>query len=286
MNRSIPVLVLLAILAVVVISIGACASKTVQPGHASVATVFGDVDEKVYTEGWYIANVFADWTDYDCRQRSWKEENVSLPTGDQLTSQADVSVQYRADILKVREMLRETGDLETVIQVHMEPKLRSLIREAGRSVASAEELFQEKTQQAFQVQIRDGLAAYCAPKGLIIEDVFLRDITLPQFVREAIESKKTRQQEAERQKAELDRFRTEQEQKVAQATAEQEALKIKLIADARAYEIDVNGKALKESPNVMNLKAIERWNGVMPTVLGSGGSTLLGIDLQKVGAPR
>jgi regulator of protease activity HflC (stomatin/prohibitin superfamily) len=288
MNRSVPLLIVLAILGVLSLTIGACMSKTVEPGHASVASVFGEVDDEVYREGWHLANVFADWTDYDCRQRTWQEENVSLPTADQLTSAADVSVQYRADISKVREMLRDTGTLDDVVRVHMVPKLRSLIREAGRSVTTAEELFTEEGQGSFQLQIRDGLAAYCAPKGLIVEDVFLRDITLPQFVREAIESKKTRQQEAERQKAELERFRSEMDQKTVQATAEklaaeQEALKIKLLADARAYEIEVNGKALKESPDVMNLKAIERWNGIMPNVMGGGDKLLFGIDVNKAG---
>ena len=72
--------------------------------------------------------------------------------------------------------------------------------------------------------------------------VLIRDINLPAVLTQAIEQKKEREQAKEREKAELERFRTEQLQQVAAAeakrkAAEEEAQQLRILADARAYEI-------------------------------------------------
>ncbi|MCZ6571040.1 MAG: hypothetical protein O7B23_12855 [Deltaproteobacteria bacterium] len=66
-------------------------------------------------------------------------------------------------------------------------------------------------------------------------------------------SSRGREQAVQRQKAELERFRTEQLQKVASAeaerlAAEEEAKRIRIQADARAYEIAQINKAIARSP--------------------------------------
>ena len=92
--------------------------------------------------------------------------------------------------------------------------------------------------------------------------VLIRDISLPPFIIKAIESKKEREQEVEKQKAELERFKTEQQQKVALATAESEAAKeqatkMKVLADAQAYEIEKINKAIGNNPNYVKLQPLE-----------------------------
>ncbi|MEO1823999.1 MAG: hypothetical protein ABGX85_08200 [Candidatus Lambdaproteobacteria bacterium] len=92
--------------------------------------------------------------------------------------------------------------------------------------------------------------------------VLIRDISLPPFIIKAIESKKEREQEVEKQKAELERFATEQQQKVALAKAENEAAteqanKKRVLADAQAYEIEKINKAIGSNPNYVKLMALE-----------------------------
>jgi regulator of protease activity HflC (stomatin/prohibitin superfamily) len=69
-------------------------------------------------------------------------------------------------------------------------------------------------------------------------------------------------QEVEKQKAELERFKTEQQQKVALAKAESEAAKEqaakqRVLADAQAYEIEKINDAIGNNPNYVKLQALE-----------------------------
>ncbi len=92
--------------------------------------------------------------------------------------------------------------------------------------------------------------------------VLIRDINLPAVLTKAIEQKKEREQAVERQKAELERFRTEQLQAVAKAAAEREAAQetakqVRILADARAYEIREINKAVAQNPAYIKLQSLE-----------------------------
>ena len=218
-------------------------SESVPAGHVKVGTFFGKVDNQPLEEGFHLVNPFKTFHAFDCRQRSFKFDNIGIPSRDQVTSQADVSLQWRIDRQFAPQILQEVGDAEQLFTVHIEPKTRSILRELGKSVDRAEDFFKMEEQTRLQLDLRDSLIEYCAPKGIIIDDVLLRSIQPPRFIVQAIESKKAREQEAEKQKAELERFRVEQEQIIATAelakkrAAEEEALMKKILADAQAYEI-------------------------------------------------
>jgi len=159
-------------------------------------------------------------------------------------------------------ILKETGQAADVLRVHIVPKLRSLLREQGKAIKRAEDFFLEETQQNMQTSLLDGLRDYLIPKGVNVGAVLIRDISLPPFIIKAIESKKEREQEVEKQKAELERFATEQQQKVALAKAENEAAteqanKKRVLADAQAYEIEKINTAIGNNPNYVKLQALE-----------------------------
>jgi regulator of protease activity HflC (stomatin/prohibitin superfamily) len=120
----------------------------------------------------------------------------------------------------------------------------------------------EETQTLLQQSLIDSLRADLQPKGLIIDRILIRSITLPPFIMKAIEAKKEREQEVEKQKAELERFRTEQQQKIAQAeaereAAEQQAQKVRVLAEAQAYEIQQINAAIAENPAYLQLRAMD-----------------------------
>ena len=152
--------------------------------------------------------------------------------------------------------------MENLQNVHLVPKLRSLLREQGKSIKRAEDFFLEETQTRLQLSLEESLKEYCQDKGLVIQAVLIRDITLPTFISTAIEAKKEREQAVEKQKAELERFRTEQQQLVAAAeaqrkAAEEDAARRRVIADVQAYEIEKIVKATGNSPTYVQLQALE-----------------------------
>ena len=235
---------------------------TVPAGHVAVATLFGEVEPKPYTEGLHFpVNPLLKWYFFDARQKTLKDQ-ANVPSQDQLQTKIDVSVQFRLVGDMAARILKATGSFQDAVNVHLVPKLRSLLREQGKSVERAEDFFAEETQERLQIALETDLSTYLLDKGIDAQAVLIRDITLPPFIIRAIESKKEREQEVEKQRAELERFRTEQQQLISSAeakreAAEQEAQQRRLLADAQAYEIEKINEAISTNPAYLQLQALE-----------------------------
>lgn len=268
---------------------------TVPPGHVAVASLFGDVRQEPYEEGFHFpVNPLYDWYLYDARQKTHLE-TAEVPSQDQLRTQVDVSVQYRVVRGMAPNILTETGSARDLLEVHVVPKLRSLLREQGKTVERAEDFFAEETQERLQTALLAGLRDYLSPKGIEVEAVLLRDIRLPPFIMQAIEQKKEREQAVERQKAELERFRYEQEQSVARAeaerkAAEEEAQRRRVLADAQAYEIRQINDAIAGNPVYVQLQALEALRAIADDPAAKiyflDGSSPMPLPLMHVGQER
>jgi len=251
-----------AVVLLLVVWVASAAFQTVPAGHVGVATFFGKVQEKTYAEGMHFpVNPLYKWHLYDARMKSHKE-TAGVPSQDQLTTTLEVSVQYRVNRDMATIMLGETGEASDALNVHLVPRLRSLLREQGKSIRRAEDFFQEETQLMLQQALTSGLREFLAPKGLEVEDVLIRDIRLPAFITRAIEGKKEREQEVEKQKAELERFKLEQQQLIAEAqakreAAEQQATMKRTLADAQAYEIEKLNEAIANNAAYIQLQALQ-----------------------------
>ena len=247
---------------VFVVLVGAQFVKTIPPGQVGVATLFGNVIAKGYPQGLHVpVNPLYRWSTFDARQKTHLE-TANVPTQDQLQTRLDVSVQYRIDGSMAPDILEQTGDPESAVRIHLIPKLRALLREQGKSIKRAEDFFLEETQDTLQAALTEGLKEYLAPKGIIVSAVLIRDITLPPFIVAAIEQKKEREQAVERERAELERVRTELQQQVARAkagreAAEEEAARKMTLADAQAYEITKINNAIAKNPAYIQLQSLE-----------------------------
>ncbi len=236
--------------------------KTIPPGRVGVATLFGNVIADEYDQGLHIpVNPLYRWMLFDARQKTHLE-TANVPSQDQLQTKLDVSVQYQIDGSMAPQILEETGDAEAAVRVHLIPKLRSLLREQGKSIVRAEDFFKEETQTTLQTALTEGMRDFLAPKGIIVTAVLIRDITLPPFIVTAIEKKKEREQAVERERAELERVRTELQQGVARAQAGREAAtseaeRKRILADATAYEIEQINKAVANNPAYIQLQSLE-----------------------------
>jgi len=254
---------MIAIVSVVLlVFVGLQFIKTVPVGHVAVATLFGKAVPDGFKEGFHFpVNPLYSWTMFDARQKTHKEE-ANVPSQDQLQTKLEVSVQYRIDSQMASTILGDTGTAVAAVQVHLVPKLRSAVREQGKSIKRAEDFFKEETQNKLQDDLTDSLREYLAPKGIIVSAVLIRDITLPPFIVQAIEQKKEREQAVERERAELERVRTELQQEVARAeagreAAEHAAARKRILADAQAYEITQINKAISNNPAYIQLQSLE-----------------------------
>ena len=235
---------------------------SVPAGHVGVAILFGDVQDESYPEGLHFVNPLLSWKDLDARQDTFKISQLEMPTRDQLLSKVDLSIQWRLDAGRAAEIIRDTGDKDRLIQVHLHPKARSLVRALGTQIDRAEDLFKDEVRDKLAVQIETELTSYVADKGIVVDSVLLRNINLPPVLADAIGRKKEREQEVERQRAELERVKLEQEQQVAQAealrrAAQEDAKRLRILADAKAYEISTINLAASGNPAYIQLQSLE-----------------------------
>ena len=86
---------------------------------------------------------------------------------------------------------------------------------------------------------------------------------------EAIESKQTAEQLALKARRDLERIKIEAEQKITAATAEAESL--------RLQRANISPDLIELRKIEANLKAIDKWNGILPQVTGGGAVPLIGI---------
>lgn len=235
--------------------------KIVPPGHVSVSDLFGNISPEPVPAGAHLVNPLLRWHDFDVRETTHKE-SAQVPTRDQLQTKVDVSVQWRINPAMAAEIFQKVGTREQAVAVYLVPKVRSILREQGTSIANAEDFFLEETRTLLEINLKAGLVDYLAPLGLEVAAVLVRDINLPPVLTKAIEQKKEREQAVERQKAELERFRTEQLQHVAEAEARQkaadlEAQQIVVLAKAKAEEIRLINSAIASNPAYIQLQSLE-----------------------------
>lgn len=259
MNPKFAIILLAALL---VLMFGQRFLHAVPAGHVGVAILFGEVQDESYPEGLHVVNPLLSWKDLDARQDTYKITQLEMPTQDQLLSKVDLSIQWRLDQARAAAIIRDTGDKDRIVDVHLKPTARSLVRELGTTIQRAEDLFKDEVRNQLAAEIEEKLKAYVADKGIIVDSVLLRNINLPPVLAEAIGRKKEREQEVERQRAELERVKLEQEQQVAQSVAsrraaEEDAKRLRILADAKAYEISTINKAASGNPAYIQLQSLE-----------------------------
>ncbi len=266
-----------------------CCVTTVEPGHNHVATLFGEVRAEPYPEGLHVVNPLLAFTPFDLREQTHTWKQVEVPSQDKLKTTMDVSVTFRILGDQTPTILQSTGRLEDVVDKHVTPKVRSLLREAGKSVEKSQDFFQESVQQELQRYMEAGLIDYLAPKGVKVEAVLFRDITLPPVVRDAVIQTKERQEQLEREKAQLRIVEQQAQQLVKKAQAREqaaiaEANAKRTEADAEAYRIRAEAEARAEgnsriagsvTPELLRYNEVERWDGAYPRTLMGGESGVL-----------
>ncbi len=260
------------------------AYTTVEPGHNKVADFFGEVQPEPYDEGLHIVNPLLNFVSFDLRQLTYTWEKVQVPSQDKLKTSMDISVTFRLDGSRTPEILQETGMLRDVVSKHVTPKVRSLLREAGKTVKQSQDFYLDSVQQDLQIYMEEGLKSYLEPKGVIVEAVLFRDITLPQVVTTAVIQTKERQEQLEREKAQLKIVEQQAQQQVKKAEAKEmaaiaNASAKRTQADAEAYRISKEAEAQAKAneqlaksvtPELIRYNAIQKWNGEYPQTLMGG----------------
>jgi prohibitin 2 len=118
-------------------------------------------------------------------------------------------------------------------------------------------------------EMRSALADRLITNNITVDAFSIVAFSFSRVFTEAIESKQTAEQLALKAKRDLDRIKIEADQTIAAAKAEAEAL--------RLQRANISPDLIELRKIEANLKAIEKWNGILPQVTGNGAVPLIGL---------
>lgn len=246
------------------VGIAAACFVQIEPGQAGVQTLFGKVQHGILREGLNFVNPLVDVVKYDVRTQNYTmsgvhdegdksgDDAIRILTADGLEVVIDLSVLYRIDGDRVPEILRSIGpDVRDKI---VRPMTRTKIRD-NAVYYDAVSLYSSKRDE-FQQKIFTSIEKDFAARGLILEQILIRNITLPESVKLTIESKINAEQEAQKMRFVLDKERQEAERKrvEAQGIADYQRILTSSLTDKLLQYEQI--KAQKELANSPNAKVV------------------------------
>lgn len=202
----------LALIAFILVILLFSAVTRVDSGAVGVLTLFSKVTYEVLPEGLHLINPFKSSHEMSIRTQELKE-TASVPSSEGLVMALDTSLIYHLDPTKAADVYQKVGP--RYVEVLIEPNLRSAIREATAS-HSANALYSGEREMVAK-QIIAQLTAQLGPRGVIVENVLLRDIQLPATLKASIESKQQAEQEALAMNFRLQKEKQEAERKRIEA---------------------------------------------------------------------
>jgi prohibitin 1 len=184
----------------------------VPAGHVGVVTLFGRVTGEVLPEGTHLIYPFKTVNRMAIRTVELKE-TASVPSEEGLIITLDTSLLSRLDPAKAAEVYQKIGP--SYIDVVVEPMLRSAIR-AATAAHNANALYTGAREEVAK-QVQKELESQLGTRGIIIENVLLRDIQLPPMLKQSIEAKQQAEQDALRMTFILQKEKQEAERKRIEA---------------------------------------------------------------------
>ena len=189
-----------------------------------------------------------------------EQVEATAASKDLQTVHSDVAFNFHINPAKVALIYQEVGtDYKGRI---IDPTLQESVK-AVTAKFTAEELItrREAVREDIKVLLHDKLDA----RGIQVDEFNIVNFGFSTSFNSAIEAKVTAEQQALAAKNKLEQIKFEADQRIAEARGKAEAIR-------------VESDALRSNPQILELRALEKWDGVLPQVTGSGGVPFINIQ--------
>ncbi len=206
----------------------------IEAGQTGVYSLFGKVKDKELRSGFHLVNPLAKVTEMSVRTEEYTmsimtsegrikgADAIAALTKEGLSVDLDMTVLYRLDDEKASDIYREVGlNYEAKI---IRPSIRTSIRDIIAQY-EAKDIYSEKRQEA-ALKILEELSVKLSERGIVVEEVLLRNVQLPDSLATAIQEKLSAEQEAQKYDFILEREKKEKERKVIEAEGQRDAQRI------------------------------------------------------------
>jgi len=233
------------------------AVKQIEPGYVGVQKLFGKVNSNILESGLNVINPLMEVVTFDVRTQNYTmssvhdegdkagDDAIRVLSADGLEVIIDLTVLYKVVPVEAPRILKEIGtDYRNTI---VRPICRTKIRD-NAVYYDAVALYSTKRDE-FQARIFKSIEGDFKSRGMILEQLLVRNITLPASVKTTIESKINAEQDAQKMIFVLQKEKQEAERKrvEAQGIADYQKILSTGLSDKQLqYEMI---KAIATSPN-------------------------------------
>ena len=209
----------------ILIGLSAACIVQIDAGEVGVKKLFGKVQADVLSSGLHFINPLAQVVTMDIKTQNYTmsgvndegsksgDDAIKVLTADGLEVTIDLSVLYRVSPSAAPRLLIETGN--DYVDKIVRPITRTRIRD-NAVYYEAVSLYSTKRDE-FQQRIFKTIEKDFNDRGLVLEQLLVRNISLPASVKSAIEQKINAEQEAQKMQFVLQKERQEAERKRVEA---------------------------------------------------------------------
>ena len=249
--------------------------KQIDAGEVGVKVLFGSIQNDIMLSGLHFINPLLDVKKLDVKTQNYTmsgvhdegnkvgDDAIRVLTSDGLEVTIDLTVLYRVVSTEAPKLLRETGDdfRDKIVR----PITRTKIRD-NAVYYQAVDLFGNKRDE-FQQRIYKSIEDDFRKRGLMLEQLLVRNITLPNSVKASIESKINAEQDAKKMEFVLQKEKQEAERKrvEAQGIADYQRIINTGLTDQQLQYEQI--KAMKELALSQNAKVIVMGKGNTPLII-------------------
>ena len=277
MNSALRGLIPILILLVLALLLLGSFTVIVESGNVGVVRTLGAVQPAPLKEGFHFKKPFVDHVEQMDVRLTASHAQATAASKDLQTVTTQVTTQYSLNGELAPLTYQRIGTLGKVSASLVEPAIQECVKAVTAKFTAEElvtkrELVKQQIQQALGAFINNTLREKGLENALVIANVAITDFNFSEEFNRAIEAKVKAEQQALQAKNE----------KIMRTTqAEASATERQLSADAEAYSTEVQSKArpeairreaeaLKQSPELIQLRAVEKWDGVLPRLNGGG----------------
>lgn len=206
----------------------------VDAGETGVYSLFGKVKDQELSSGFHLVIPLAKVTKMSIRTEEYTisivpsegnrtgNDAITSLTKEGLSVDLDMTVLYRLEESMASDVYRELG------LAYDEKIIRPSIRTAIRDIIAqydAKDIYSEKREEA-SMKIQEQLKTSLEGRGIVVEQVLLRNIALPENLAKSIQEKLSAEQEAQKYDFILQKEKKEKERKIIEAEGQRDAQKI------------------------------------------------------------
>lgn len=234
----------------------------IDSGEVGVITTFGKPSEEVLNSGLHFLNPLSTVNKIDLKIRTVKAASEAASSDLQVVH-TEIVLNYKVDYKNVMLLFTKVSKDETYIEDSI---VIPFINEAFKAVVAhftAESLINKRDEVSHQIQVL--LNEKLNGSYLDAVSISVTNFKFSESFNAAIEKKVTAQQEVLTTQNNLARQKIENEITLTKAQTESQSIVLKAEADAKA----MNLKRLTLTSELIQLNAIEKWNGVLPVYSGN-----------------